>query len=145
MNKLVVPLKKPFPDIGRFVDTMQGKIIPNKISLVEYVIDDSLMKPILEEMIGRKWVNISDETGVLTDRRKSIKENLKIVNGWLDNIIAFWYHMGYDFVRVEVMPNYPADILVTCDTANGTGNLKRPWQKLTEGPIKNWDDFESYP
>jgi hypothetical protein len=29
-------------------------------------------------------------------------ESMETIRRWLDNQIAFGYHMGYDFVRVEV-------------------------------------------
>ena len=145
MNKLVVPLEKPKPDIKKFMDTMQGKVVPNKVPLVEYVIDNSIMKIILEDSLGRKWVDISDETGVLSDKTKMTKENRDLVKLWLDNVISFWYHMGYDFVRLEVMPSYPVDPLIASDTAKGHEDLNRTWQNLSLGPIQNWEDFERYP
>jgi len=63
----------------------------------------------------------------------------------MDNIITFWYHMGYDFVRIEIIPPYPGvNSLEAFDTAMGSKNSKRNWQDLTRGPIMNWDDFENY-
>jgi uroporphyrinogen decarboxylase len=73
------------------------------------------------------------------------KENLKTINAWLDNQIAFWYHMGYDFVRVEASLPLPAVAHVVKDTAIGNEDHNRAWQGLTDGPIKNWEDFEKYP
>jgi len=36
------------------------------------------------------------------------KKNFDIANAWLDNRIAFWYHMGKGFIRVEVSLPIPA-------------------------------------
>jgi len=88
---------------------------------------------------------LKDETGVLSDKTKFSKEHREILHAWMDNIIAFWYHMGYDFVRIEIIPPYPGvNSLEAFDTAVESKNSKRNWQDSTCGPIKNWDDFENY-
>jgi len=73
------------------------------------------------------------------------KEDMSVMNKWLDNQIAFWYHMGYDYVRVEVSTPLPAVSLVTKDTAVGNREHNRAWQGLDKGPVQTWDDFENYP
>jgi uroporphyrinogen decarboxylase len=145
MQKYRVPIEKPQPDIGRFLDAMSGKRVPDKAPMVEYLIDNALMQPILEGMMGRKWVDTSDKTEYMGGQMDLTKENMEQVNAWLDNQIAFWYHMGYDFIRCEVSLPLPAVALVTKDTAVGYEDHNRAWQGLHEGPIKTWDDFEQYP
>lgn len=145
MQRYIVPLEKPRPDIDRFLNAMSGKKIPQKVPMVEYLIDNALMKPILEDMMGRKWVETSDKTEYVGGQMDFSKEGLETINAWLDNQIAFWYHMGYDFVRVEVSLPLPAISLVTADTARGYEDHNRAWQGLHEGPIKSWEDFEKYP
>jgi len=145
LNKIKLPLENPKPNIDEFIQIMAGKSPIKRIPIVEYVVDDAVMKPILEDMMGRKWVDISDETGVLSNKMKFSEEHLEILHAWLDNIISFWYHMGYDFVRLEIIPPYPEVHLHTAvDTANLKGNLKRNWADLMNGPISSWDDFENY-
>ena len=56
MNKYSVPLKNPKPDIERFIRVLKGEILPEKPPMCEYLIDDALMRPILQDMMGRKWV-----------------------------------------------------------------------------------------
>lgn len=145
MLKLKIPLENPKPNIDEFMQIMSGKGPLRRVPLVEYIIDDAVMKPILESMMGRKWVNISDETGVLGNKTKFSKEHIEILHAWLDNIISFWYHMGYDFVRIEIIPPYPNVYLHSAvDTASLKGDLKRNWADLINGPISSWDDFENY-
>ena len=144
-SKFRVPIEKPKPDIDRWLGAMSGKTVPAKVPMVEYLIDDSLMQPILENMIGRKWVDTSDKTEYMGGQMDFSKENLEAINAWLDNQIAFWYHMGYDFIRVEVSLPLPAVSFVTKDTAEHNKDHNRAWQGLQDGPIKNWDDFENYP
>jgi uroporphyrinogen decarboxylase len=145
MIRYKVPLKKPKPDIRRFLDAMSGKSIPDKVPMVEYLIDNAVMKPILENMMGRTWVDTSDKTEYMGGQMDFSRENLALIDAWLDNQIAFWTHMGYDFIRVEVSLPLPAAALITRDTARGNEEYNRAWQGLHEGPIKNWEDFEKYP
>ena len=143
-GKFRVPIEKPKPDINRWLDAMSGKKVPDKVPMVEYLIDNALMRSILEKMIGRKWVDTSDKTEYMGGQMDFSKDNLETINAWLDNQIAFWYHMGYDFIRVEVSLPLPAVALVTQDTASDNKDQNRAWQGLHDGPIKNWDDFENY-
>lgn len=144
-GKFRVPIEKPKPDINRWLDAMSGKKVPDRVPMVEYLIDNALMQSILEKTIGRKWVDTSDKTEYMGGQMDFSKDNLETINAWLDNQIAFWYHMGYDFIRVEVSLPLPAVALVTKDTAPGYKDHNRAWQGLHDGPIKNWDDFENYP
>ncbi|UCD28956.1 MAG: hypothetical protein JSV03_00275 [Planctomycetota bacterium] len=145
MNTYRVPLKKPKPDIQRFLNAMSGKKVPDRTPMVEYLIDDAIMKPILENMMHRQWVDTSDKDEYMGGQMDMFAESLEIVNAWLDNQIAFWYHMGYDFIRVEVSLPLPAVAHVIKDTAKGNEDHNRAWQGLNQGPITNWEDFEKYP
>lgn len=141
----VVPLKNPQPDIDAFLAAMDGKAIPDKPPLIEYLIDDALMRPILTNMLGREWVDhgeLRDQTGGQLDFSE---DSRKRTNAWLDNLIEFWYRMGYNFVRVELCPPLPAAPVVAPDPAAGNEDHDRAWQGLHDGPIKSWDDFERYP
>jgi uroporphyrinogen decarboxylase len=143
--KFLVPFERPKPDIGRFLRIMRGELAPEKPATVEYLVDNAVMKPILENLLGRKWVDTSDKTEYMGGQMDFSEENIEIINAWLDNQIAFWHHLGYDFVRVEVSLPLPAVSLVAKDTAKGNENLNRAWQGLHAGPITSWQDFERYP
>ena len=145
MTTFKVPIARPRPDIERFLAAMAGAIVPERPPLVEYLIDNTVMRPILEDMLGRVWVDTSDKTEYMGGQMDFSKENLAKIDAWLDNQIAFWYHMGYDFIRAEVSLPLPAVSLVTKDTAQGHEDLNRAWQGLHEGLIRTWDDFERYP
>ncbi len=145
MPRFNVPIENPKPNILRFLDTMTGKHIPEKPPLEEYLIDNAVMKPILEEMLGREWVDTSDKDEYMGGQMNFSKDRRMEINAWLDNQIAFWYHMGYDYVRVEVSLPLPAISHVTMDTANGNKDHNRAWQGMEPGVIQTWEDFESYP
>ena len=145
MHQLRVPIEKPKPDIGRFLAAMSGRIVPDRPPMVEYLIDDAVMRPILEGMLGRRWAETADKTEYMGGQMDMTKENTEIINAWLDNQIAFWYHMGYDFIRAEVSLPLPAVALLISDTMKGNEDHKRAWQGLHDGPIRTWEDFEKYP
>ena len=141
---LTVPLAKPQPDIRRFLDAMDGRIEPEKPPFVEYSIDAPVMQVILEDMLGRTWVD-ADASAIRDGQVGRSSEAGRATDAWLDNVIAFWHHMGYDFVRLEVGLPLPTIELTAADTAKGQENRTRSWQDMTHGPIKNWDDLERYP
>jgi uroporphyrinogen decarboxylase len=98
--------------------------------LVEYIVDDVVMKPILTELLGRQWVEESPGR----DRQRA----------YLDNLIAFWHSLGYDFVRFERGFDLPDRRLLIPDTAPGS-DRDRSWVDEHRGVIASWEDFERYP
>ena len=145
MSNFIIPLKAPKPDVERFVKAVRGEVAPERPPMCEYLVDDALMRPILQDMLGREWVEKSDKTEYMGGQMEFTKESLSLTDAWLDNQIAFWYHMGYDYVRVEVSLPLPAVSLITKDTAEGNTAHNRAWQGLDDGPIRSWDDFYKYP
>lgn len=145
MRDYRVPIEKPKPDIQRFLDAMSGRRVPEKVPMVEYLIDNTIMQPILERMMGRKWIDTSDKMEYMGGQMDLSAENSAQIDAWLDNQIAFWLHMGYDFIRAEVSLPLPAVALIAKDTAKGNEQYNRAWQGLRDGPIQTWKDFEEYP
>jgi uroporphyrinogen decarboxylase len=125
-----LPLTHPHPDAHRFIDTLMGRVTGAKVPLVEYLVDEVLMRPITTEMLGRTWA-------VEADGRDGQK-------AYLDNFIAFWYRLGYDFVRYERGMGFVTKHLDTADTAPGS-TKQRAWSDQHEGLIRTWADFERYP
>lgn len=128
-----VPLEKPKPDIENFIASAMGRIEPDKPPMVEYLIDNALMRPVTEKLLGRKWVDTQDLMEYMGGQMDFSKENIELVHAFLDNQIAFWYHMGYDFIRFEISLPLPAVSNVIPDTAKGNESRSRAWQSETEG------------
>lgn len=123
-----VPLKRPKPNAQEFVDVLMGRVPQYRTPLVEYIVDDFVMRPIVTDLLGREWVTPTGD-------RKSLK-------AYLDNLIEFWYRMGYDFVRLEIGLPFHERRLFAPDPAS---NRQRAWVDEHQGVISNWDDFERYP
>ena len=128
MNFNNIPVDKPTPDSKRFIDILLGKSDGSKPPLVEYLVDDNLMKPIVTDLIGRPWV-------IPQGDRESLET-------YLDNFIEFWHRMGYDFVRFEMGMGFQINQIVTSDTGS---DKQRAWVDQHKGRIRSWEDFENYP
>ena len=125
-----IPIHKPRPDARGFIEMMMGRVQETRVPLVEYIVDDVVMRPIVTDLLGRTWVDYG------TNRESQSK--------YLDNFIEFWYRMGYDFVRFEQSLPLPEHKLVIADAA--PASLKeREWADEHNGAILSWEDFENYP
>lgn len=131
MRDFRVPLAQPSPDCDSFISALLGQHIPQRPPLVEYLVDATVMRPILTEGMGREWV--VPQAG----------DPASFAAYW-DNFIAFWYHMGYDFVRLEIALPFPSNVHVIDDSAPGVSQ-KRAWRDQHHGTIETWEDFERYP
>jgi len=113
-----------------FVDALLGRRTLRRAPMIEYIVDDVVMRPIVENMLGRDWVPWGPS-------REAMK-------GYLDNAIAFWKGMGYDFVRFEQGLALPERLTVIPDAAPGSSK-ERAWADEHHGAITTWEDFERYP
>ena len=94
-DRLQVPLSQPAPDCERFIRAVTTDYQPPRPPLVEYIVDRTVMEPVLA-MMGRRWADAGAD-------RQSQKAH------W-DNFIAFWHGLGYDFVRLELSMGFPLPV-----------------------------------
>lgn len=125
-----LPLEKPRPDAKGFIDGLMGRIRTDRVPLVEYIIDDAVARPVIEDVLGRRWV---PETG-----------GRDAVRGYLDNFIALWHRLGYDAVRFERALPFPEPKL-TAASPERADKKSRAWADEHRGAIMTWRDFERYP
>ncbi len=125
-----LPLSKPSPDAAGCIAKLSGRSQSGAVPLVEYIVDDVVMRPILTQMMGRRWVPWG------TDRTQQRE--------YLDNLTAFWFGMGYDFVRFEQNLPFPEMKNIIPDAAPGS-DQERSWADEHHGMIQSWKDFEEYP
>lgn len=127
---LHIPLQKAAPNAEEFIQILMHGKPAGRVPLVEYIVDDVVMQPIVEELLGRRWVHPGD--GPMPSK------------GYLDNLIAFWLGMGYDFVRFELSLPFPEGKMLIADAAPGS-TKNRAWQDEHRGMITTWEEFEAYP
>ncbi|KKL56495.1 hypothetical protein LCGC14_2244840 [marine sediment metagenome] len=122
-EKLNVPLAKPAPDCDRFIRAVTTDYEPERPPLIEYILDRAVLEPILA-MLDRPWVSPGGDR----DQQRA----------YWDNFIAFWHHMGYDFVRLEIALAFPRP--------HREGGVRgRSYAETAVGPIANFQQFEEYP
>jgi uroporphyrinogen decarboxylase len=123
----VLPLRHPHPNSSQFINILMGRAPQTRTPLVEYIVDDVMMKPIVEGLLGRQWVPYGPD-------RESQK-------AYLDNFIEFWYRMGYDFVRFEQIMPFPESKLVIDDAAPAS-TKSREWADEHHSALSSWEDYE---
>jgi len=122
-----IPLAHPKPDGAELIDILTGRKPQVRTPLIEYIVDDVVMKPIVEGLLDRRWVPFGSD-------RESQK-------AYLDNFIEFWYRLGYDFVRFEQSLPFPESKLIIPDAAPGSSK-SREWADEHQSALSGWDDFE---
>jgi len=125
-----IRVKTPAPNAVEFIDIIMGRANTGRVPLVEYIVDEAVMRPIVTEVLGRTWVDHGPDRGAQ--------------RAYWDNFIAFWQRLGYDFVRYEQGFGFGAGSIAADDTAPGV-ERKRYWADEHRGAITNWDEFEQYP
>jgi uroporphyrinogen decarboxylase len=123
-------VQRPEPDGRRFIEVLEGRVRGARTPLVEYLVDEAVMRPIVVELLGREWAQAGE------DRASQ--------QAYLDNFVAFWHRMGYDFVRFERGLGFDVNRLLAQDTARGS-TRQRAWADEHRGSIQTWEDFERYP
>lgn len=124
-----LPLDRARPDAAGFVDLLMGRA-QGRTPLVEYIIDEQVRRPIVTGLLGREWVDYGPDRA---SRR-----------AYLDNFVAVWHGLGYDFVRFEDAYPFPLFQIAAKDTAPGS-ERDRNWADEHRGPIASWEDFERFP
>jgi len=124
-----LPLANPRPDIKKFLAVLAGKAHAFPPPLVEYLVDEVVMAPIVSDLLRRPW------SGGGPDRKSQRR--------YLDNFIEFWLRMGYDFVRFEQGLPFPIKQILAPDPAPAS-TKQRAWSEEHAGNIQTWEDFEGY-
>lgn len=125
-----LPVRHPAPDSEAFVKILTGKDGGGRVPLVEYIVDDLVLEPIIGGLLGRQWAESAGG-------RESEK-------AYLDNFIEFWFRLGYDCVRFERGLPFPEKQLRALEAEPAGGKI-RSWAEEHHGSIRSWRDFENYP
>ncbi len=121
-----IPLYPPTPDSTAAISHLMGKAHLERPPLVEYIVDEAILRPVLEQM-GRPWVSSPAD-----------------LPGWLDNFAAFFRGLGYSLIKFELALPFESRHLLAPDTAPYV-QRDRSWSDQHQGVIASWADFERYP
>lgn len=125
-----LPLDRARPNAQRFVDVVMGRTTTERPPMIEYLIDATLLEPIVEDLLGRTWVTPQPNDRASTER-------------YLENQIALWKGLGYDIIRYEESLPFAEAELIGDDQTSSRGI--RTWRDLHKGAITSWEDMETYP
>jgi uroporphyrinogen decarboxylase len=125
-----IPLNRPAPNAAECIEILMHPGRTRRVPLVEYIVDDVVMRPVVEQLLQRRWVPAGPGPAPC--------------QAYLDNFIAFWLGMGYDFVRFELSLPFPERHTLIADAAPGS-TKERSWPDEHQGMITNWEQFERYP
>lgn len=121
---------KPDPDYHRLLNALRRQGDPNHITWLELFADPEIKRVVLEE------------TTTLTKEKIKDRADLK---AWVDQLIQFWYRLGYDAFWLGPKLTWPGlHSLATQDSATLSRGI-RTWVNEKAGKITNWDEFERYP
>ncbi len=123
-----LPVRNPRPDAAAFIQAMRGQFVPRRPPLVEYLIDEKVLRTVVTDLLDRPWAPFGP------DREAQ--------RAYLDNMIAFWAGMGYDFVRFELGLPFPKNSLQAADPTSNAG--RRAWADEHRGAIRHREDGERY-
>ncbi len=120
-------LPAPKPDFSQFRKVLLRQGEPDRLPLVELLVDREMMEAILGQPIP------------FTDPRDKAARARE-----LDCLIQFWYRTGYDYITVQAGVPVPRWSLGAEDTAP-LKHTSRNWDNENAGPIMSWADFERFP
>ena len=118
------PLQNPQPDVNYFLDVLYRRTAPNRVTFIEYLINNPVKERIIREVLNRDWVPEGP------DRDQAAQ--------YYNNFIEIFYRLGYDIIRYEAGVNFTA-------ANNVAGPDGRKWVNEAGGAISTWEDFEKYP
>lgn len=118
----------PKPDAQQAIAHILGHLSLDRPPLVEYIVDEVVMRPVLEQL-GRPWVIPTDDP--------------RTIEAYLENFAQFYFRMGYSLIKFERSLPFPSHNLITADTAPQV-QRDRAWRDQHQGMITSWESFENY-
>ncbi|HOK55817.1 MAG TPA: uroporphyrinogen decarboxylase family protein [bacterium] len=127
-------IKFPEPDLNDFKKVLLREVKGSRIHCAELHIDKEILKFLLEDYFGIKWIEPIDyET-----QKKAIQ-----------NVVNLYYKLGFDTIRLSSDFRFTSNLKFEIpkretDDTSLFSKGKRKWAEEKEGVIKNWNDFENY-
>lgn len=126
-------LDRPAPDFAELERVLKGEQEPQRVHLVELLIDEEVLQAIIEHYLGEAWIPSTSKS-----RERYLKQ-----------LVTLYYRLGYDYVPIPQWPtlwrNHPSPRWrQTADTAE-LSRGERYWANEGRGLISSWEDLERFP
>jgi uroporphyrinogen decarboxylase len=126
-------LEDPHPDFEEMERVLRGRQQPERVHLVELLVDDEVMRVITEQYLRRSWVPETSE-----DRAAYARQ-----------LVDFYYRLGYDYAPISHWPadwpNHPAVEWGVAEDTAGLSKGDRQWANESGALIDTFDDLERFP
>lgn len=144
----MLPIRRPSPDFEVFRKVLLGERNPLKVHFVELGIDFEVMRLLSKQLMGKEFPSREEAN---RDKERLFKSGedvpalLDVEKPYWENLIDFYYHMGYDYAPVWApSAAFSVKSRVTEDTAI-LSRGKRSWVEEKEGVITSWEELEEFP
>jgi len=124
-------LENATPDFGEFERVIRGGI-PERVHLVELLMDKEMMQDLVEGYLGRPWIPLVAGSEP----------------AYYHQLVDLYYRLGYDCVNlVTDWLNQPdmAKVESAQRESLPRGQKERGWVDEHRGIIANWADYEAFP
>ncbi len=127
----------PDPDFDRLWQVLFHQGEPDRLPLFEVGIDDEVISNLLGETVHNP---------ALTGRTafKAGEVDPEATEQYVGQLARAFYHLGYDYLFLNVYPPWQSSVLVGEDTALLQQAGGRAWADEAQGPISSWQDLESF-
>ncbi len=147
------PLQKPEPDYNELLKVLSGEKKPDKVPIVEMLIDEEIKKDLIENIFREKNYPPTVTFGGSKDgvsAESDMKEKREASHKYYKQLIDFYYRMGF-----SVLADY--EFLVNFQAFNTVGRIgkdqkgspfardERHWAQEGIGLIKDENDFDKFP
>ncbi len=151
-----LPVEKPKPDFSRLADTITRRRMPDKVHLVELLIDAEIVEYISEQYLDSPMPKLGDVMGDKIDAYRRGKRIVLMENdqdrAYWQRYIDFYYAMGFDYVpdvaALLMHSGLTSSLIPVLREAGDTAELSRGqriWAEEGHAAVSSWRDFEAYP
>ena len=126
-------LDHPSPDFAELERVLKGTQEPQRVHLVELLIDEEVLQAITERYLGQPWIASRAAPGKIYSKQ----------------LVTLFHRLGYDYVPVPSWPihwlNHPSpgweEVADTAALSRG----ERAWAREGCGLVTCWEEFERFP
>jgi uroporphyrinogen decarboxylase len=127
----------PDPGFGQVRRALLRQGEAECLPLFEVGIDDEVISKLLGETVHNPAA--AGRTALKAD-----KINREATEQYVGQLARAYYHLGYDYLILNIYPPWQGSVLLGGDTALLQRAGGRAWVDEAQGPISNWQDLKSF-